>query len=174
MKVIKRAIVIGFGVLALAGSGCGAGSGGDAGGGGAGGAALSSSEVAESVTTASISKAAFVKQADAICEKREKQIQADFLVYAKENKDVKEPTEADYTALIDAVLAPNIEKEVEEIEQLGAPAGDEDEVGEILAARIEGLNHVESSPKTVIDSNEDIFAEASKLAKAYGLKSCGS
>jgi hypothetical protein len=122
----------------------------------------------------SISKAEFVKKADAVCKKGEEEVQKDFGTFAKKHENVKKPTEADYAELVDAVLVENVEAEVNDIRALGAPEGDEKEVEAMLEAREESIEKAQDNPKAVIKSNEDIFGEASKLAKAYGLKECGN
>jgi hypothetical protein len=122
----------------------------------------------------SISKAEFIKKADAVCKKGEEEVQKDFGAFAKTHENVKKPTEADYAELVDAVLVENVEDEVDAIRALGAPEGDEKEVEAMLKAREDSIKKAQANPKAVIRGNEDIFGEASKLAKAYGLKECGS
>jgi hypothetical protein len=148
------ALLAGVVAAALAVAGCG--SGGD------------------EVTASSLTKAEFIKKADAACKKSEDQIQADFAAYAKKHKDITKPTEADYAELIDVVLVPNVEQEVEDIRSLGAPSGDEDQVEAMLDALDEGIERAEDEPKVLISNSTKIFGKASKLAEDYGLKICGT
>ena len=127
----------------------------------------------EDATASSITKAEFIKQADEVCREGEKRVQKDFDAYVKENEDLKEPTDADYAALVAAVLAPNAERETEQLRELGAPDGDEEQIEAMLEAREQGLKDAEARPKAVVTSGEDIFAGASKIATDYGLKVCG-
>jgi hypothetical protein len=122
----------------------------------------------------SISKAEFVKKADAVCKKGEEAVQKDFGAFAKTHENVKKPTEADYAELVDAVVVENVEKEVDDLRALGAPEGDEAKVEAMLQAREEGVKKAKDNPKAVVKGSEDVFGEASKLAKAYGLKDCGN
>jgi hypothetical protein len=153
----KRTIVICAGVLALAliGAGCGSDDEGE-------------------VTAAEISKAEFVKQADAACKRSEKQIQEDFAAYVKDHEDIQKPTEADYAELVDVILSPNVEQEVEDIRALGAPSGDEEEIEGLLAAREESVEVAEEDPEALISNGDRIFAKSSKLAEEYGLEVCGN
>jgi hypothetical protein len=122
----------------------------------------------------SISKAEFIKKADAACKKGEEEVQKDFGAFAKKHENVKKPTGADYAELVDVVLVENVENEVADLRALGAPEGDEKEVEAMLKAREDSIEKAQANPKAVVRGNEDIFGEASKLAKAYGLKECGN
>ncbi len=127
---------------------------------------------------ASITKAQFVKKADASCKKGKEKIRADFAKYVKEREDkgqdLSNPTEDDFAEVVDVVLVPDVEEEVEEIRDLGAPSGDEDQVDAILEAREDGLEAAEAEPKAVVVSGKNVFAQATKLAKEYGLEVCGT
>lgn len=125
-------------------------------------------------STASISKAEFIKKADAVCKKGEEEVQKDFGTFAKTHENIKKPTEADYAELVDAVLVENVEKEVDDFRALGAPEGDEGKIEAMLQAREESVKKAKDDPKAVVTGNEGIFGEAGKLAKAYGLKDCAT
>jgi hypothetical protein len=130
------------------------------------------------VTTGSLSKAAFVKKADAICTKGTERLQKGFGAYLRKNKKsilaLRHPSKADYEGLIGGVLIPNLEREIEEIRALGAPSGDEERVEAIFTALEEGIEVAENDPKAVKHSSEAIFGVGSRLAKEYGLEVCGS
>jgi hypothetical protein len=124
-------------------------------------------------STASITKAKFIKQADAACKKGEEEIQKNFAVYVKKHK-VEKPTEDDYAELIEVVLLPSAEQEIDDIRALGAPSGDEDQVEALLEAREASLEKAQAEPKLVIQNSKKIFGEASQMADEYGLKDCGN
>jgi hypothetical protein len=124
--------------------------------------------------TASITKAQFVKQADAACKKGEEQIQADFKAYIEGHKNLTNPTEDDFAEVVDTVLAPNVEQEVGEIRALGMPSGDEAKIEAILDSVEEGREEAEADPKNAIQTTPASLEKANKLAKEYGLKVCGS
>jgi major membrane immunogen (membrane-anchored lipoprotein) len=125
-------------------------------------------------STASITKAEFIKQADADCKKGEEEIQKDLAVYLKEHKDLEKPTEDDYSELVEAVLVPAAEQEIDDIRALGIPSGDEDQVEAMLDAREASIEKAQEEPKAVVQNGGSVFGEASKLAKEYGLKDCGN
>jgi len=124
--------------------------------------------------SASISKARFVKQADAICEKGTKENQAEFEEFAKENglSEKKEPTKAQQEEAVTEIVAPGVQKQIEEIDALGAPEGDEKQVEAIVAAVEDGVEEIEDDPAALTEG-ENPLAKGSKLAKEYGLQACG-
>lgn len=130
------------------------------------------------VTTSTISKEAFIKKADAICQGGSERIQRDLASVFKDRKQaiaiLKHPSKADYEKVIDRALIPNLEREIEEIRALGAPSGDEDRVEEMLVALEEGIETAESDPKAVISSSDAIFGIGARLAREYGLEVCGN
>lgn len=126
-------------------------------------------------STVAVSMAQFVKSADAICEKATEKVGSDLGVYLKKKHFSigANPTNAQATGLVNDVLAPDVEKEVDELRALGAPSGDEDEVEAIVVAVEGGLERARKSPKAVVQGELDLFGEASELARNYGLKACG-
>jgi hypothetical protein len=142
--VVKRLIAIcGCAlVAALLAAGCGGG-GGDS----------------EEVTTSSISKAAFIKEADAACSKSEKQMQTDFGVYFKKHeKELEESqSESQFVDVIDAVMIPAVEGEIKEIRTIGAPQADQSDVEAIVAAIEEGLQNAEEDPEEAVQNTGEVL-----------------
>lgn len=129
----------------------------------------------DEATASSITKAEFIKQADAVCEKTTKQAQADFRAYLKEGARIEEEelSAEDYAAIVvETVMTPNYEQEFEELRDLGAPNGDEDEVEKLIVAREEDLEAAQAEPERFARESEKVFAQSSKLAKEYGLQAC--
>jgi hypothetical protein len=151
-----RGIAVLVGVLAVAtlAAGCGGGS--------------------DSSSGPTISKAVFVKRADAVCTKGNERMEVAFAHFLQENKNVKRPDDAKLEKLVGTILVPNVKREVKELRALGAPSGDEDRVGEIVKALEEGLETAEGNPQAAVNSSEAVFGIASRLAKEYGLEVCGS
>jgi hypothetical protein len=156
----RWAVVIGaaaVGVLALVATGCGG-------------------DDDEETTTAALSKQEFIKQADQICAKGDKQIdQAAKDVFAKGQRPSKQEQEQFVT---DTVI-PSIQKQVNEIDALplpkesgGAPS-DQEQINGIIDSAQNGLNKAENNPALMTQPGSDPLAEATKLAKDYGLKVCG-
>jgi hypothetical protein len=124
--------------------------------------------------TASITKAQFIRRADAICDKADHYFQTLYEKYLGDTEDIraKQRLIDRRTQITDRVFAPAVERELGEIRALGAPGGDEAQIKAILAAREEGLEKVEEHPLEVANT-EDEFLKSYKLATEYGLKVCG-
>jgi hypothetical protein len=156
----KRLIATAVGVLAIAliAAGCG------------------SSSDNSTDSTASLTKAEFLKQGNAICATGNKQIEAGFESFGKENhlSENKQPTEAQAAEVAETVLIPAVNTQIEGIRALGAPSGDEDQVNAILEAAEEAVEKTEEDPGALLSSNsENAFAKANKLSSEYGLTTCG-
>jgi hypothetical protein len=124
-------------------------------------------------STSSLTKAEFIKQADAICTAGNKSDEAEFEAYAKENGlENKEPSDAQKEELVTDVVLPSISKQGEEISALGAPSGEEDQVNAIVDGIEGAVEEAEGDPSVVL-SGPGPFKEVDKLAKDYGLTVCG-
>jgi hypothetical protein len=123
---------------------------------------------------ASISKQQFMKKADQICKEANKRMEVAFVDFLEKNRDIARPSGPAFEKLVGTIMVPSIKREIEELEALGAPDGDEDEVDEILTALEEGVETAEDNPKVVTGSADTVFGIASRLAEEYGLKVCGS
>jgi malonyl CoA-acyl carrier protein transacylase len=150
----RRTFAILMGVLAVAAIAAGCG-GGD-----------SSAE--------SLTKAEFVKKANAICARLSGESQAELLAYI--NKNVKGSgnkalTKGQEEELVESLVVPSVNKQIEELDALGAPEGDEEQID----AFIEELESTveEAEEETVGFTEERPFAEAEKLAREYGISECG-
>jgi hypothetical protein len=157
--VSKRVIVLLAGALAIAlvAAGCGGGS-------------------SNSTSTASISKAEFEKKGNAICAKGKLRVKRDALKFAAEHHLLKQrPSEAQVKEIAETVVIPGIQRQVNELRALGAPAGEEQQVEETLEAIEEGLEEVKQDPTSAFKSEKEIpaFAKATKLSEGLGLETCG-
>jgi len=121
------------------------------------------------VTTSSLSKAQFIKQANAICEQADED---QFAGMAKVEKEVSGNIEsqANEEEMVISGALPPIQREAEEIAALGAPSGDEEDV-EALVVAIEGA--VEEAEEDPIQGLEKAFNEPDRLAAKYGFKRSG-
>ena len=125
-------------------------------------------------TTAALTKAQFLKQGNQICAEGNKEINTGFEEFAKENniKENQEPTQAQREELAETVLLPSVTKQVEGVDGLGAPSGDEEQVEEIIDAAEEAIEEGEQDPAALVAEGEDSFAKVDKLAGEYGLTAC--
>ncbi len=126
-----------------------------------------------SVETGNLSKKEFIQRADVICENVRRKFTQEYTAFAKTIKPTasKEDLDAFGSKLINDILIPNFQKDVEEISALGAPSGDEEEVSAFLTAIQQRLGEIRERP-AILEETITPFAKAEKLAKAYGLTGC--
>lgn len=130
----------------------------------------------------SLSKAAFVKQADAACAKGRKEVEAKFAAYLKKEKiegigasgESQAEAEARKADVVTTIGVPAYEKQIDEIGGLAPPAGDEATIEEFVEAAEEGLEKVEEEPAAVFDGKSKAFARADKIGQEYGFKVCAN
>lgn len=118
-------------------------------------------------STASLTKAEFIKQADAICEAADGAQVVALGRVEKENPGNMENVAVQKKILATAGLPP-VQQEAEEIADLGAPSGGEDEVAAIVDGIEKAIEEAENDP-TALESS---FVAVDKLAARYGLKAC--
>ncbi|HEX6688345.1 MAG TPA: hypothetical protein VF085_06735 [Solirubrobacterales bacterium] len=125
-------------------------------------------------STASLSKAQFVKQGNAICTAGSKELEEGFEEFAKEKNLGKneEPSEAELEEVAETVLVPGVGKQIEGLRALGTPEGDEGEVDRLLTGAEEALEEIEEDPSKASE-NGGTFTEVNKEAREYGLTVCG-
>lgn len=167
----KRKLVLAlFAVLALAvvAAGCGGG----------GSSSSSTSSTSDNGSTDSSggapTKAVFIKEADAICGEDETELVKEVEAFAKE-KGVEigkeEPSKDLQAELFREVILPNIGRQAEGIAALTPPEGEEETVEDLTDTLSEEV--AEAEEESGVPAN-DTLAGATKKAKAYGLKVCGS
>ena len=126
-----------------------------------------------SETSAALSKAEFVKQADAICAKGNEAIEGEVEEFAEDNDvDIEKPTAEQQEEVIADVVAPATRQQIEEIAELGVPSGDEEQIEAMIESVETGTDELEEQPELLLEEKNPL-ADGSKLARAYGLKECG-
>lgn len=123
----------------------------------------------EDSTAASLTKAEFLKQGNAICEKGEL---ARAKAMEKASKDFKPgrtvaEQEENRTHLIEAAIPP-FEAMTEELSELPPPAGEEEKVEEIIAAMEESADKASAEPAFAGVKNR-FFERSQDLLREYGL-----
>jgi hypothetical protein len=126
-----------------------------------------------STAAGSVSKAAFIKKIDAICQKGTERMQRAIVVFLKDNKSVRRPDKAQSEKLVGTAIVPSVRKEIAEMRALAVPEGDEDRVGAMIDALEEGVETAEGNPEAVVSSSDAVFGIASRLAGEYGAETCG-
>lgn len=122
--------------------------------------------------TTALTQAEFIKQADDICARVDREQISGFESYAKKN-----PQDASTTSgqekIIGEVGLPPIKLEAEELNELGVPEGDEEQVEAIVAGIEDALSEAEDDPLSMTrEPGGGPFVEVNKLALSYGMKSC--
>jgi hypothetical protein len=119
-----------------------------------------------------LSKAEFTRKANAICAKGNKEIDA---AANKTFTEKTEPPVSDQIAFIKDSVLPNVEQQISDIRALKPPEADKDKVEAILDAADEALAKTKKDPALGREEGpRDPFAQANKLARQYGMKTCGS
>ncbi len=148
-----RYFLIAMGSVALLAVGVGGCGGGDS--------------TTDTSTAAALSKAEFVKQANAICAEGNKETDAIFESFEK-----GEP-KAEAETVIENEFVPSVQGQIDEIRALGAPEGDEATVDHMLDLAQADLDRIENEPGIVISGEEeDQFADFAKVGHPYGLTEC--
>ena len=147
-----------FAALALAASGCG-----------------DDDPASGTTTTTALTKDEFIREANRICKKQDAKIErASQQFFADAPKD-QEPPPDEVAQFGKKTVFPAIEDEIDRVEALGAPAGDEEQVKQMLDAAKAGLAELEAHPEQLEKGGvASSFEEYQKLASAYGLDECAS
>jgi hypothetical protein len=121
---------------------------------------------------APLSKSEFVSQANAVCKQGNAEINK---AGQSQFGSGQKPSQADQEKFATDTAIPNIQSQIDGIKALTPPAGDEDQVNAIIAAAQSDLDKAKADPSVLTDQGpSDPFADANKLANAYGLTVCGS
>jgi hypothetical protein len=125
------------------------------------------------VTTSSLSKEGFIKQASAACHREGKGLIGEVSAYLKKHRDDGLKERALQAHMVKAVVLPTVEASMAAVRELGAPAGDEEEVESLLVAQLEAVNEVRRLKKVAsFEEVEAHFAEAGDSFRDYGFRSC--
>lgn len=120
-------------------------------------------------TTTSLTKAQFVKQANALCAKYNERMAADYTQYAEENFK-GEPSPALAEEAVAKTTIPASEEELEDLRSLPVPGGEEKKVEALLERRQEALEKIEDEPLFKVAG--DPFEEFNQPLTDYGLTEC--
>jgi hypothetical protein len=149
------ALALAMGLIA---AGCGDDDGDDGDGNGGGGEALTKQE--------------FITQADQICSEEDAKLDAAAEdVFGGSNQP---PSAAEQEQFAADTVIPNVRSQIDQIDELEPPEGDEDQIQAIVDSAREDLDAGEQDPSLFTDQGgEEPLAEASRLAQQYGMKVCG-
>jgi hypothetical protein len=123
----------------------------------------------DDTTAAELTKAQYIKQADAICsktEKRQQQLVGEF------SKKEKKQTAGSEEALVRFAGIPPLATQAEELGELPVPKTGAKEAEAFLKAFEAGVEGSEKDPKSLLTASANPFAEAEKIAQNFGFKVC--
>lgn len=114
-----------------------------------------------------LSKAEFLKQGNAICDKGNKKLSA----AAEEAFGKKsQPTKQDIAKFAEEEAIPAVESQLSDLRALEPPKADKAEVDKILATADAALKKAKADP--AVFAGSDPFEEANRMAGDYGLEKC--
>lgn len=138
---------------------------------GCGGDETSGSE--GTLTTSSLSKEDYVRQANTICKSKKKNYDDEITTVLKGLSAEGASEVAIALKAVKAVLLPINEAQVVALRKLGAPKGDEDKVEAALDAQQEAISEARAVDRVrSINKPVERFADAAKMLESYGLKEC--
>ncbi|HEU5253943.1 MAG TPA: hypothetical protein VFU16_11530 [Solirubrobacterales bacterium] len=122
--------------------------------------------------TVTLTKAEFIKQGDAICEEGNDQSEKEAEEFAEENGfTLEKASDEQLEEAVGEVLVPSLNQQAEEIDALGAPEGDEEQIEELVSSLETAADEIEGDPGLVFE--EEVLVEPEELAQDYGFKVCG-
>lgn len=128
---------------------------------------------AGSIETSSLTKAQFIKKAGAICTESNENLLVEINAYIEKHKS---SSKSEGEVIADALrefAVPKVESQIEEIENLGAPAGDEAQIEAFLEAQRRSVESLAARQSlTLTPGIELAFRQPGKLARQYGLDEC--
>jgi hypothetical protein len=124
---------------------------------------------------ASISKAQFLAQGNAICKKGDQAYRDGLTRFLKENPEAaKRFTKAKEAEFSETILVPSLRTQAERLAELGEPKGSEAEAAALVEAFERAVEVGEEDPARFIATNGgDSWKEVGKRAQDVGLVACG-
>jgi hypothetical protein len=119
-----------------------------------------------------LTKAQFIKQADAICKKAHDQFEKAFNQTFSANQ---QPSKAQLSKFAENTLVPGVQGQIDEIRDLNPPSADQDQVDAIIDAVQRGVNKIKADPTSLApDVRGDPLGKGHRLAREYGMKECAA
>lgn len=133
---------------------------------GCGGGDDDGTAAADEVTTSSLSKAEFVKKANGICVKTNRDLLEEMRKFADE------PAGASAQDAIQQLWPPALREEADEIRSIGAPEGAETKVETYLASLEKVTDEIEAKKPKDIFKLQELAVGVNGAAAAIGLERC--
>lgn len=122
---------------------------------------------------AALTRSAFVAKANQICKRGNRDLQQAGRKFFKslELSGNQRPTAEQVQQFATQTAIPNIQAQITAVEALPAPPDDADQVKAITESAQQAVDKLKQDP-SLLQSSNDPFAEANKLAKQYGIDEC--
>lgn len=154
MDLRRLALLAACAAMAIGAAACGGDDDGDSGG---------------DVTTSDLTKEEWIAQADQICADADAEVNQ-----AADDAGLdSDSTDDELTDFIADTVVPSQRDQEEQIRELGAPEGDEEQVNELLDSLDQAISDTEDDPGSVLEGG-DSYDEVGQLAGDYGLETCGA
>lgn len=125
------------------------------------------------IETASLTKAKYLKRANAICGKVEPEILSKASNYSEKHASLAAESEEELiAAMSDSVLVGTMQKAIDGLRRLGAPRGNEEQIEAIVVAMQEENDSAAASRITSYSQFGREFTGSGRLAEQYGLDFC--
>lgn len=129
-----------------------------------------SSNVSADISTSSIDKGGFVEQANAICKREKDQLLSAVIAYQK--KHLNEASVKVVASTASTVIEPELDSQIEQIRDLGAPSGDAGEIEVFFTALQDGVDEITTEKPATFDEAEGMLNPAEDAAAKYGIDEC--
>jgi hypothetical protein len=90
-------------------------------------------------------------------------------------KPGRRPSDAEFQSFAIEIAVPNLRDQLDDLRALTVPPGDETTAAAIYDATERAVDRLEATPGLLADqvATRDLFDEARRLARAYGMTICG-
>jgi hypothetical protein len=119
--------------------------------------------------TTALTKKQFISQANAICIKHNKKTANAYDGFFRRKKPA---SASEVTQFANRVYYANLERRVQELEELVPPAADEDEVAALIETQKKGIEKAKAEKAVPFQSTFAAFQKANKRAEKYGVAYC--
>jgi hypothetical protein len=126
----------------------------------------------EGLSTGDVTRAEYVSQANAICADTNKKLDDAAEEAFGDLGPNQRPKPEQLTEYVNETVGPEVESELEQLRDLEVPEADADQIEAIYAAAQTALDDLSEHPLSLSSGEAEPFAEANKLARAYGLTAC--
>jgi hypothetical protein len=143
-------------------------------GGSSGDSSSGSTSTAEGKEVSSfITKAELIKRGDAICHHAD-QVQKKLLAEYMRKHHGPGTSRVEQEKFVEFAGLPPVKAEIEELAALGAPKGNEAQVGKIVSGLEKALKATEANAARILGEGVNPFDAPGRLAASYGFEECAS